>query len=455
MEMVLPLGDSAGSFSLEKTVCSHGLFMMAPNRWEPVTLSLTRPFRLLHRPDHHDGPSTSVMARITQSAISPSLRIAVFGVSSLSPAHEASLASQVKRMLRLSETDERSVKDFCLMCHKMDAPDCIRGFGGRMFRSPTLFEDMVKCILLCNCQFSRSLSMANSLCDLQLELHDGHHKQFGPDISESCMTPRGHVVEFAPKTPASKESKRIRCKRTIKFPNGEAENIGSVSAAPNDINSTSGFNKTNENDDPLLESCEAIADLPPAMDNNSRVGVVGNFPSPSELASLDEDFLAKRCKLGYRAGRIVKLAKGIVEGSIQLGELEEMCDMPSLSRYDEIAERLRAIDGFGPFTCANVLMCMGYYHVVPADSETIRHLKQVHGKTSTNKTIQRDVAELYAKYAPFQFFAYWAELWSFYEQNFGNLSGMALADYGLITASNMKPKKGSPRKRKDLASGVP
>lgn len=27
----------------------------------------------------------------------------------------------------------------------------VRGFG-RVFRSPTLFEDMVKCILLCNCQ---------------------------------------------------------------------------------------------------------------------------------------------------------------------------------------------------------------------------------------------------------------------------------------------------------------
>jgi hypothetical protein len=38
---------------------------------------------------------------------------------------------------------------------------------------------------------------------------------------------------------------------------------------------------------------------------------------------------------------------------------------------------LKGIDGFGPFTCANVLMCMGFYHVIPTDSETIRHLRQV------------------------------------------------------------------------------
>ncbi|GMJ08122.1 hypothetical protein HRI_004481400 [Hibiscus trionum] len=38
------------------------------------------------------------------------------------------------------------------------AAACLMSFSGRVFRSPTLFEDMVKCFLLCNCQFSRTLS---------------------------------------------------------------------------------------------------------------------------------------------------------------------------------------------------------------------------------------------------------------------------------------------------------
>lgn len=50
LEMELPLGmgtESSFRFRLEKAVCSHGLFMMAPNHWDPLSNSLTRPL-LLH-----------------------------------------------------------------------------------------------------------------------------------------------------------------------------------------------------------------------------------------------------------------------------------------------------------------------------------------------------------------------------------------------------------------------
>lgn len=60
----------------------------------------------------------------------------------------------MRRMLRLSEAEEASVKEF----QKMHGEAKERGFG-RVFRSPMLFEDMVKCILLCNCQLSLSLSL--------------------------------------------------------------------------------------------------------------------------------------------------------------------------------------------------------------------------------------------------------------------------------------------------------
>jgi hypothetical protein len=59
---------------------------------------------------------------------------------------------QVRRMLRLSEEDERAVQEF----QAMHAAAREAGFG-RIFRSPTLFEDMVKCMLLCNCQLSLDL----------------------------------------------------------------------------------------------------------------------------------------------------------------------------------------------------------------------------------------------------------------------------------------------------------
>lgn len=49
-----------GDFKLEKAVCNHGYFMMAPNQWLPSEKTLKRPLRLTNH--HH----TSVMASIHQ-----------------------------------------------------------------------------------------------------------------------------------------------------------------------------------------------------------------------------------------------------------------------------------------------------------------------------------------------------------------------------------------------------
>jgi len=166
----------------------------------------------------------------------------------------------------------------------------------------------------------------------------------------------------------------------------------------------------------------------------------GDFPTPNELANLDETFLANRCGLGYRAKRILKLAGDICEGTIDLSSLESSNGSTQTGMsFDDLKEHLLKLDGFGPFTCANVLMCMGYYRSIPADSETVRHLKQVHGRSQcTIDTIGREVEEVYAKYAPFQFLAYWFEIWNCYEKRFGRLSQMLPSNYHRITGNNMK-----------------
>lgn len=72
----LPLRE-AFAFDLEKAVCSHGLFMMAPNRWDPVSRTFHRPLRL------SSSPSTSLPVSISQSPPSDALVIRVFGTDSL------------------------------------------------------------------------------------------------------------------------------------------------------------------------------------------------------------------------------------------------------------------------------------------------------------------------------------------------------------------------------------
>ncbi|XP_052194644.1 uncharacterized protein LOC127802706 [Diospyros lotus] len=478
----LPLGNAAATFDLEKAVCSHGLFMMAPNQWDSQSKTLTRPLRL--DPGDYCGNGGSVLVRISQPSQSPRsvLHLSVLDADSLSLQHQQSLLAQVRRMLRLSEMEEEIVKEF----QEMHGEAKERGFG-RVFRSPTLFEDMVKCILLCNCQWSRTLSMARDLCELQLELQC---PAFGVsfdkvDDGANLRNPTVVTEHFTPKTPAGKDSKKkIGGKRhpsnlVTRFWNTRAQmevenetNTGSAdcsqetaklspSSAEEDLPHCCNAHQTTS------EICKAYSteiDRPNSCllsDLQSSEGVdslsstrIGNFPSPRELASLDEKFLAKRCSLGYRAGRILKLAQGIVEGRVQLRQLEEACGETSLSNYSKLDEQLKQIDGFGPFTCANVLMCMGFYHVIPVDSETIRHLKQVHVRNSTPQKVQRDIDKIYGKYKPFQFLAYWSEVWHFYEEWFGKLSEMPPANYKLITAANMKrrtPK--SKEKRNKMRHG--
>ncbi|GJX13531.1 DNA glycosylase [Tanacetum coccineum] len=72
---------------------------------------------------------------------------------------------------------------------------------------------------------------------------------------------------------------------------------------------------------------------------------MGNFPSPKELASLDENFLAKQCNLSYKASRILRLAQGVVEGRIDLRKIEDDSREASLSNYMKLNEQLGEIYG--------------------------------------------------------------------------------------------------------------
>ncbi|PPD78615.1 hypothetical protein GOBAR_DD24455 [Gossypium barbadense] len=139
---------------MEKAVCNHGFFMMSPNLWIPSTKSLRRPLRLA-------DSTRSVPVTISHPLHHPFLLIQVHH-SPISSADEAVILEQVGRMLRISKKDERDVTEF----QEMHSSARENGLG-RIFRSPSFFEDAVKSILLCNCSWKRSLDMARDLCLLQ------------------------------------------------------------------------------------------------------------------------------------------------------------------------------------------------------------------------------------------------------------------------------------------------
>ncbi|XP_065634813.1 uncharacterized protein LOC112013320 isoform X2 [Quercus suber] len=338
--------------------------MMAPNSWILSTKTFQRPLRLANS-------TTSVMISISHPPNSSSILIQVHDIQNVSLEDEKAILKQVGRMLRISEGDERNVREFQSM-----HPEAKKKGFGRLFRSPTLFEDAVKSILLCNCKWTRTLDMARALCELQAELADGWNSE--------------NIV----KHPKKKGIKRKKFARKQSKVNKCVDQSCSNSQ--------------------LLEG------------NNNKVKALGNFPSSKELATLTEGYLEKRCKLGYRACQIFELAERAEEGKLKL-------KLKKTSSYEEIYDKLSKIKGFGPYACATLMMCIGFYQVVPMDTETKRHLQQVHKTKKENA--KEDVKRIYDKYAPFQALSFWLELLEYYEIKFGKLSMLPNSSYHIVTGS--------------------
>ncbi|KAJ8548855.1 hypothetical protein K7X08_029836 [Anisodus acutangulus] len=314
---------------------------MAPNHWDPSTKSFSRPLRLA-------DSITSAMTSISQPPGEDHLIVKVYGASILSLKDKRAIQDQVNRMLRLTDKDEQDVGYF----HKLhpDAED--KGFG-RLFRSPTLFEDVAKSLLIRFCPWKTSLDLAKALCDLQL--------------------------------------KKVMSKR-----------------------------------------------------KRANISPIGDFPSPEELTNFREEELKSKGKFGYRAADLIILAKQVVDGKINLSKFEkdDIADEPS-ARF-----KLK-INGAGPFTTHTIMMCSGYYHNIPIDSETIRHIKEFHGlnvrkrkKRSINFHTKDKIQQVYKLYHPFQCLAYWFELANSYEIKLGKaLSELLPSEYHYATGNYEKKKK--------------
>lgn len=147
-------------YLLTRDFCSYGYFLLAPNRWDPATQSVTRPFDLKHK-----GRERPVIARIDQpqpkSARSPKGQpIRIRTDRAIDTADRAELKRQITRMLWIEDAGSaQSIKQF----HKAD-PRWKRSGQGRLSRSPSLFEDIIKTVTSCNVAWPNTMNMNELLC---------------------------------------------------------------------------------------------------------------------------------------------------------------------------------------------------------------------------------------------------------------------------------------------------
>lgn len=132
------------------------------------------------------------------------------------------------------------------------------------------------------------------------------------------------------------------------------------------------------------------------------------FPTPAAMGEADESFYRDSVRAGYRGPYLKTLADAVASGRIDLEELTE----PELAD-DEVAARLLALPGVGPYAAAHVMLTsLGRYSRLVLDSWTRPTYGKLAGARSALKdaTIERRFKR-YGEWAGLAFWLYLTRSW--------------------------------------------
>ncbi len=129
------------------------------------------------------------------------------------------------------------------------------------------------------------------------------------------------------------------------------------------------------------------------------------FPTPEAMASADERFYKEVVRSGYRGPYFRAIATDVAEGRL---DLEALLD-PELPD-EEVAARLLALPGVGPYATAQMLMLLGRYSRLILDSWSRPKYAQLNGRKASDRTIERRFRR-YRQYAGLAFWLYVTRDW--------------------------------------------
>jgi 3-methyladenine DNA glycosylase/8-oxoguanine DNA glycosylase len=294
----LPLVGAGGEpVDLWRTISSHGVADLPPNRIDEdarvleVTLRLPkiRPRTVRVR----QGPSRRAAVTVLGDDPSPELAEALLG--------------RVAHVLRLDE----DLSDFYVRVREDPGLSWAARGAGRLLRSATVFEDVVKTIATTNCAWGATVRMVGALVE--------------------------HLGEPAAEAPQE-------------GPYGRA------------------------------------------------------FPTPTAMAEASDGFYKDVVRAGYRGPYFRALADVVASGEL---DLEELATAPAEELPDEeVAARLLAIPGVGPYAAAHIMMLVGRYSPLILDSWTRPKYARVNGRKASDKTIERR----FRRYGPYAGLAFWLYL---------------------------------------------
>lgn len=345
-------------YVLARDACSYGYFLLAPNFWVPETGTFWRvltldsgPIRIgitQHKPKEWDLSSTQrhtkKLPNKLKDAAGASLRVSASRELSRDDATQAK--QQIKRMLRLDEP-----ADVLKQYHALD-PRFRRCGRGRLMRSPTLFEDIIKTVTSCNVQWPSTITMNARLCDVV-----------------------GRRIEAAERT---------------------------------------------------RDTAHATMPVPEFA-----------FPTPEQLARARVTTLRARCRTGYRDARIIELARLFAKRGTRAPALEAAWFENPQTPDDDLRDALIDLPGIGPYAANNIMQLLGRYHLLPLDTETVRHGKGYLQLQGTDTQIMEQVRAHYEPLVQHAFRSYWFELMDDYQTRKGPSWTWSHRVAGSFTASKL------------------
>jgi 3-methyladenine DNA glycosylase/8-oxoguanine DNA glycosylase len=184
-------------YLLARDFCSYGYFLLRPNRWDVKRRVLTRAFAIERSP---------VLVQVSQRG--PGEAIRVEPSRPLIAKHRSLIASWLTRMLRLDEPASE-IAEF----HALD-PRWKQAGRGRLMRSPTMFEDVIKTVTSCNVTWPSTVQMNRRLC----EVLSGAKPDASGEITGPCPFPEpARIAATRPQTLRARCRVGYRDKRIVEL----------------------------------------------------------------------------------------------------------------------------------------------------------------------------------------------------------------------------------------------
>lgn len=131
------------------------------------------------------------------------------------------------------------------------------------------------------------------------------------------------------------------------------------------------------------------------------------FPTPVALAGAGEAFYRDTARAGYRGAYLLSLARSVADQRIDLEILGRAG--PDGPDDEEVAARLLALPGVGPYAVAHVMLLLGRYSRLVLDSWTRPKYARL-ANLDRSAVPDAAIVERFARYGPYAGLAFWLHL---------------------------------------------